>query len=88
MKKSRLSRMLAVTAAAGLVLAACGGNSGDSSESDDSGVLNVVAAYSSAIEEPWDGVIHEALTEAADDGEITYKYIDKIGYASGALERT
>ena len=33
-------------------------------------------------------MIHEALQELADAGEITYKYIDKIGYASGAFERT
>ena len=88
MKKTRRVRLLAIVAAAGLALTACGGNSGDESGSSDSGVLKVVAAYSSAIEEPWDGVIHEALTEAADAGEITYKFIDKIGYASGAFERT
>ncbi|MFZ8936528.1 MAG: BMP family ABC transporter substrate-binding protein, partial [Ilumatobacteraceae bacterium] len=86
MKKLRNS--FAALALAGIVLAACGGNSGSSDEASDSdGVLSVVAAYSSVIEEPWDGVIHEALQEMADAGEITYKYIDGIGYASGAFER-
>ena len=88
MKKTRRARLFAIVAAAGLALTACGGDSGDESESGDSDVLNVVAAYSSAIEEPWDGVIHEALLEAEAAGQITYKYIDKIGYASGAFERT
>lgn len=88
MKKSPHARLIAIVAAAGFVLSACGGNTGDESESGDSGVLDVVAAYSSAIEEPWDGVIHEALLEAEAAGQITYKYIDKIGYASGDFERT
>jgi basic membrane lipoprotein Med (substrate-binding protein (PBP1-ABC) superfamily) len=84
----KLRNSFAALALAGIVLAACGGNSGSSDESSESdGVLSVVAAYSSVIEEPWDGVIHEALQEMADAGEITYKYIDGIGYASGAFER-
>jgi len=88
MKKSPHARLIAIVAAAAFVLSACGGNTGDESESGDSDVLEVVAAYSSAIEEPWDGVIHEALLEAEAAGQITYKYIDKIGYASGDFERT
>ena len=94
MKKSRIGKAIAALALAGFALTACGGNTGsdeattDSAAAGGSEVLSVVAAYSSAIEEPWDGVIHEALQELADAGEITYKYIDKIGYASGAFERT
>lgn len=94
MKKSRIGKAIAAVALAGFTLVACGGNTGsdeattDSAAAGGSEVLSVVAAYSSAIEEPWDGVIHEALQELADAGEITYKYIDKIGYASGAFERT
>ena len=93
MKKSRIGKAVAALALAGFALAACGGNTGSDEATTDtaaggSEVLSVVAAYSSAIEEPWDGVIHEALQELADAGEITYKYIDKIGYASGAFERT
>lgn len=43
-------------------------------------------AYATAIEEPWDGVIHTALQKAADEGRITYEYTDDIGY-SGDMER-
>ena len=94
MKKSRIGKAIAVIALAGFTLAACGGNTGsddattDNAAAEGKEVISVIAAYSSAIEEPWDGVIHEALQEMADAGEITYKYIDKIGYASGAFERT
>ena len=94
MKKSRIGKAIAVIALAGFTLAACGGNTGsddattDNAAAEGTEVISVIAAYSSAIEEPWDGVIHEALQEMADAGEITYKYIDKIGYASGAFERT
>ncbi len=48
--------------------------------------LLVFGAYATAIEEPWDGVIHAALNQAQADGHITYKYTDDIGYA-GDMER-
>jgi basic membrane protein A and related proteins len=48
--------------------------------------LSVFGAYATAIEEPWDGVIHTALNNAQADGRITYKYTDDIGYA-GDMER-
>ncbi|RME82852.1 MAG: BMP family ABC transporter substrate-binding protein [Caldilineae bacterium] len=44
------------------------------------------AAFATPIEEPWDGVIHQALQKAADEGKITYEYTDDIGY-SGDMER-
>lgn len=44
------------------------------------------AAFATPIEEPWDGVIHTALQNAADAGTITYEWIDDIGYA-GDMER-
>ncbi len=43
-------------------------------------------AFVTPIEAPWDGVIHEALKQAASEGKITYEYQDNIGY-SGDLER-
>ncbi len=46
----------------------------------------VFGAYATAIEEPWDGVIHAALNKAQADGRITYTYTDDIGYA-GDMER-
>jgi basic membrane protein A and related proteins len=48
--------------------------------------LRVFAAYATAIEEPWDGVIHVALLEAQEAGQITYEFVDEIGY-SGDMER-
>ncbi len=43
-------------------------------------------AFATPIEEPWDGVIHQALQKAADEGKITYQHQDNIGY-SGDMER-
>ena len=48
--------------------------------------LTVFAAFATAIEEPWDGVIHVALLEAEEAGQITYDFVDEIGYA-GDMER-
>lgn len=47
--------------------------------------LLVFGAFATPIEEPWDGVIHQALLAAQDAGEITYEYQDDIGY-SGDME--
>ena len=49
-------------------------------------VLDVYAVYATAIEEPWDGVIHTALLDAKAAGLITYEFVDDIGYA-GDMER-
>lgn len=48
--------------------------------------LEVFAAYATAIEEPWDGVIHTALMAEEEAGNIVYDYVDDIGYA-GDMER-
>ena len=48
--------------------------------------LVVFGAYATAIEEPWDGVIHSALNKAQEEGKIEYTYTDDIGYA-GDMER-
>jgi basic membrane lipoprotein Med (substrate-binding protein (PBP1-ABC) superfamily) len=45
--------------------------------------LKVNAAYSSVIEEPWDGVIHAALEAEVAAGRITHTYQDGIGYDGG-----
>ncbi len=52
----------------------------------ETGPLTVFGAYATAIEEPWDGVIHAALNKAQDTGKIEYTYTDDIGYA-GDMER-
>ncbi len=65
-------------------LAACGGATTSENKNLDKPV--VFGAYATAIEEPWDGVIHSALTKAKDAGKIEYTYTDDIGYA-GDMER-
>ena len=52
----------------------------------ESGPLVVFGAYATAIEEPWDGVIHAALNAAQESGQIEYTFSDDIGY-SGDMER-
>src|SRR5690554_2236043 len=49
-------------------------------------VVDVYSVYATAIEEPWDGVIHTALLDAEAAGLITYEFVDDIGYA-GDMER-
>lgn len=81
-----------LTAAAVLTLASgCGGTTGEEA-SGPSGAGGekaplVYGAFATPIEEPWDGVIHRALTEEEDSGRIRYEYVDNIGY-SGGMERT
>jgi basic membrane lipoprotein Med (substrate-binding protein (PBP1-ABC) superfamily) len=48
--------------------------------------LKVFGAFATPIEEPWDGVIHSALTRAKNAGQIDYSFTDDIGY-SGNMER-
>jgi basic membrane protein A len=48
--------------------------------------IKVFGAFATPIEEPWDGVIHQALLKAKDAGEIDYEYTENIGY-SGDMER-
>ncbi len=48
--------------------------------------LAVFGAFATAIEEPWDGVIHTALLSEQEAGRITYEFVDDIGYA-GDMER-
>jgi basic membrane lipoprotein Med (substrate-binding protein (PBP1-ABC) superfamily) len=55
-------------------------------EKAEQGPLVVFGAYATAIEEPWDGVIHSALNKAQEEGKIVYTYTDDIGYA-GDMER-
>lgn len=43
-------------------------------------------AFATPIEEPWDGVIHQAMQKAASEGKIRYEHTDDIGYA-GDMER-
>ncbi|MDC5696548.1 BMP family protein [Intrasporangium calvum] len=79
-----------------LALTGCGGRTGDvpagtapaqgSTGGGAGSKLKVFGAYATPIEEPWDGVIHQALQKVADEGLITYTHSDNIGY-DGGMER-
>ena len=81
--KNTLSVLVLVLA---VLLAACAPTVPATPTPEESNVLTVFGAYATAIEEPWDGVIHSALQKAQTDGRITYEFTDDIGYA-GDMER-
>jgi basic membrane lipoprotein Med (substrate-binding protein (PBP1-ABC) superfamily) len=81
--KNTLSVLMLVMA---LLLAACAPQVAATPTPEASNVLSVFGAYATAIEEPWDGVIHSALQKAQTEGRITYEFTDDIGYA-GDMER-
>jgi basic membrane protein A len=86
----KLLSLAALLAALVLGLAACGGDDESASTTpttEGEETLQVFGAYATAIEEPWDGVIHSALQAEQDAGRIEYKFVDDIGYA-GDMERT
>ena len=81
---------LAVLAALVLGVAACGGgddSAAPATTAEAAKKLKVYGAFATAIEEPWDGVIHAALQKEQAAGRIEYKFVDDIGY-SGDMERT
>ncbi len=45
------------------------------------GVFRVAAIFQTAIEEPWDGVIHQACLKAKDELGIEYEFTEKIAAA-------
>ncbi len=83
MKHLKLLLILVIVA---LMAAACQPAAPAAEEPAEAGAPLFYGAYATAIEEPWDGVIHTALQKAADEGKITYEYTDDIGY-SGDMER-
>ncbi len=84
MSLKRLS-VLAIAIALALFVVQCG-PSPTPEATEEAGVPLFYAAFATPIEEPWDGVIHTALQEAADAGQIQYEWTDDIGYA-GDMER-
>jgi basic membrane protein A len=86
--RAQIHKVWTALLAAGLLLSACGGGSGEASDAgEESGKLAVFGAYATEIEEPWDGVIHTALNKEQQAGQITYDFTDALGY-SGDMERT
>jgi basic membrane lipoprotein Med (substrate-binding protein (PBP1-ABC) superfamily) len=87
---ARRTCWLIAVAALALAMAGCGGNDENTSAGTTaSGTqkLSVFGAYATAIEEPWDGVIHSALNAEQTAGRIDYKFVDALGY-SGDMDRT
>ena len=88
-RSSRPSRVLGALAATATLLlaAACGGTTGNESASKAGADLPLVyGVFATPLEEPWDGAIHAALTQAAADGKIEYKHVDDVNTAD-AMER-
>ena len=82
---------IAVSAAALMFAAACGGTTGNESAggkaSSNSNKPLVYGVFATPLEEPWDGALHTALKAAADDGKIVYKHVDNLN-TSDAMERS
>lgn len=70
----------AVGVTATLAIAGCSpADAGDSSASAD--VPFFFGAFATPLEEPWDGAVHDALQEVADEGLIRYEYVDQLATA-------
>jgi len=78
--------LFVLTLVLALLLAACGPAVPATEPPAGGKTLSVFGAYATAIEEPWDGVIHGALQKAQAAGRISYEFTDDIGYA-GDMER-
>ncbi|WP_167043371.1 BMP family ABC transporter substrate-binding protein [Salinibacterium sp. ZJ454] len=76
--------------AAALILAGCGGTTGEEPAATNGGgdneVPTVFGAFATPLEEPWDGAIHSALQAAEDDGDIQYDYVDNL-HTADEMER-
>ncbi|MBA3075845.1 MAG: BMP family ABC transporter substrate-binding protein [Anaerolineae bacterium] len=85
----KLMFVVSILVALTFVLSACAAPAAEPAAApaaEESGKLVVFGAYATAIEEPWDGVIHAALNKAQEEGRIEYSYQEAIGY-SGDMER-
>src|SRR5918996_2765319 len=83
------TKLVTLAAALAFALAGCGGDDEEGAAPPEEGAqktLKVFGAYATAIEEPWDGVIHSALLKEEEAGRIEYDFTDAIGYA-GDMER-
>jgi basic membrane lipoprotein Med (substrate-binding protein (PBP1-ABC) superfamily) len=80
-RKSIIPLLVTVLMIAGM-LAGCAGGA----QETKSDKIKVFGAFATPIEEPWDGVIHDALLKAKDAGLIEYTYTEDIGY-TGDMER-
>ena len=74
MKKGVL--LLALLLVTGAFLFARGG-----AETQDDGTFRIAALYQTAIEEPWDGVIHQACLKAVDEYGVVYEFTEQVAAA-------
>jgi basic membrane lipoprotein Med (substrate-binding protein (PBP1-ABC) superfamily) len=87
MSKRSTLYWLSLTLLIALLASACGGAAPAAEDTGgEGGLTTVFGAYATAIEEPWDGVIHSALLAEEEAGRIEYTFTDDIGYA-GDMER-
>jgi basic membrane lipoprotein Med (substrate-binding protein (PBP1-ABC) superfamily) len=87
MSKRSTLYWLSLTLLIALLASACGGAAPAAEDTGgEAGLTTVFGAYATAIEEPWDGVIHSALLAEEEAGRIEYTFTDDIGYA-GDMER-
>ncbi len=73
--KRMLAIVVGVAALAALVFAGGGG------EKKAAGEFKVAAVFQTAIEEPWDGVIHQACLKAQKELGIKYEFAEKVAAA-------
>jgi basic membrane lipoprotein Med (substrate-binding protein (PBP1-ABC) superfamily) len=79
----------AVVVASGLVAAGSAGATTEPSASGSDAAaepLLVYGVFATALEEPWDGAIHQAIEAVAETGAIEYKWVDGLGTAD-VMER-
>jgi len=73
--------MVLLLAAASLVFAG-GQGEGQAAEGEEGeGPVRVAALYQTAIEEPWDGAIHQAALKAEKELGIEYEFAEEVGAA-------
>jgi basic membrane protein A and related proteins len=73
-RRQRRIGAVAITAVAAVLMAACGGTTGNESSSSNKPL--VYGVFATPLEEPWDGAVNQALQAAADNGEIIYRHTD------------
>lgn len=78
--------LLAMLLVVVFVLTACAPAATPTAAPAESTKVKVFGAFATPIEEPWDGVVHEALNKAKEEGLIDYTFTENIGYA-GDMER-
>ena len=71
-----LLALLLVTAA--LLFAGGGGEAEPTAEMEEEQPLKVAALFQTSIEEPWDGVIHQACLRAVDEYGIEYEFTESV----------